>query len=262
MGISRRGQSTGHLRKDFRRAGGKIFKKEGDLKPHQVRYWLNPKVESAAELEAQTAEIGGIYEKAQELAAQGIKLYATDECTGMQAKERLNADRPMKKGKGRGVEFEYIRHGTLALIANFEIATGRIESSTIKETRTEADFAGHLRKTVAGAPQASGWWFVMDQLNTHQSASLVTIVAEKEEIKLEEIGEKGKSGILRSMKTRKEFLERADHQIRFIYTPKHCSWLNQIEIWFSILAKKLLKWGNFKSKVGQTHHFLKSLQYS
>lgn len=154
----------------------------------------------------------------------------------------------MKKGKVRRVEYEYIRHGTLTLIANFEIATGQVESSTIKETRTEADFAGHIKKTVEATPQAKGWWFIADQLNTHQSESLVRIVAEKEEVKFEEIGEKGVSGILKSMKTRKEFLERAGHQIRFIFTPKHCSWLNQVEIWFSILAKKLIKWGNFKSK--------------
>lgn len=154
----------------------------------------------------------------------------------------------MKKGKPRRVEYEYIRHGTLSLIANFEVCSGKLESPTIKETRTELDFAEHIKKTVEDKPQARGWWFIVDQLNTHQSESLVRLVAEKEGIGAAELGEKGKSGILHSMKSRKEFLERIEHQIRFIFTPKHCSWLNQIEIWFSILAKKLIKWGNFKSK--------------
>lgn len=213
-----------------------------------MRYWLNPKVASAAELEAQTAEICEIYGKVGELAEAGIKVYSTDECTGIQAKERLNADQPLKKGKVRRVEYEYIRHGTLSLIANFEIATGEIQSPTIRETRTEADFVEHLTRTLEKYPEAEGWWFIVDQLNTHKSESLVKLVAEKEGIEPAKLGEKGKSGILKTMKTREDFLTRRQHRLRFIYTPKHCSWLNQIEIWFSILSKKLIKWGNFKSK--------------
>lgn len=209
---------------------------------------MNPKVDSAAELEEKTKEICEIYAAAPALAATGIKLYSTDECTGMQAKERLHPDQLMKQGQARRVEYEYIRHGTLCLTANFEIATGQIESPTINETRTEEDFVGHIKQTVENAPKAEQWWFIVDQLNTHKSASLVELVAEYEGIKKTELGEKGKRGILQTMKTRQEFLEDVGHRIRFIFTPKHCSWLNQIEIWFSILAKKLIKWGNFKSK--------------
>ena len=209
---------------------------------------MNPKVDSAEELEEKTKDICEVYGQAQELAEQGIKLYATDECTGIQAKERLNADHLMRKGKPRRVEYEYLRHGTLSLTANFEIATGQIESSTIKQTRTEADFAGHIKQTVENTSEAKEWWFILDQLNTHKSESLVKLVAEKEGIEETELGKKGESGILKSMKTRQEFLEDVGHRIRFIFTPKHCSWLNQIEIWFSILAKKLIKWGNFKSQ--------------
>ena len=220
---------------------------------------MNPKVESAEELEEQTKEICEIYEAASELAEAGIKVYSTDECTGIQAKERLSPAHLMKKGKVRRVEYEYIRHGTLSLTANFEIATGQIESPTIKETRTEADFVEHLERTVRNTAQASGWWFIVDQLNTHKSESLVRFVAQREGIEASKLGEKGKSGILKSMKTRQEFLEAVEHRIRFIFTPKHCSWLNQIEIWFSILAKKLIKWGNFTSKEdlqGQLERFI------
>jgi putative transposase len=216
-------------------------------------------VESGEELEEQTKEICEIYEAASELAKAGIKVYSTDECTGIQAKERLSPAHLMKKGKVRRVEYEYIRHGTLSLTANFEIATGQIESPTIKETRTEADFVEHLERTVRNTAQASGWWFIVDQLNTHKSESLVRFVAQREGIEASKLGEKGKSGILKSMKTRQEFLEAVEHQIRFIFTPKHCSWLNQIEIWFSILAKKLIKWGNFTSKEdlqGQLERFI------
>ncbi len=209
---------------------------------------MNPKVESAAELEEKTKEICEVYGQAQKLAESGIKLYSTDECTGIQAKERLHADHLMKRGKARRVEYEYIRHGTLSLTANFEIASGRVESSTINQTRTEADFVGHIEKTVENTREAKEWLFIVDQLNTHKSESLVKFVAQAEGIKERKLGEKGKSGILKSMKTRQEFLEDKEHRIRFIFTPKHCSWLNQVEIWFSILAKKLMKWGNFKSK--------------
>ncbi len=222
---------------------------------------MNPKVESAEELEEQTKEICGIYQEAQTLAQEGIKLYSTDECTGIQAKERLNADRPLKKGKVRRVEYEYIRHGTLSLIANFEIARGEIESPMIRETRTEADFTEHITETLEKYPEARGWWFIVDQLNTHKSEGLVKLVAGKEGIEESKLGEKGKSGILKTMKTRQDFLAQATHRLRFIYTPKHCSWLNQVEIWFSILSKKLIKWGNFKSKEDLKSQLEKFIEY-
>ena len=188
---------------------------------HRNQYWLNPKVESAEELEAETKVICELYREAGQITGAGIKLYSTDECTGIQAKERLHTDQRLKKGRVKRVEYEYIRHGTLSLIANFEIISGRLESPTIGEIRTEADFAEHIAKTVENESAAAGWWFIVDQLNTHQSESLVKLVAGKEEIAENELGEKGKSGILRSMKSRKEFLENEKHQIRFIFTPKH-----------------------------------------
>lgn len=226
-----------------------------------MRYWLNPKVESAEELEDKTKEICEIYQRAAELSADGIKVYSSDECTGIQAKERLNKDKAIKCGTPRRVEYEYIRHGTMSLTANFEVSTGKIESSTINETRTETDFAEHIKKTVTENAKARGWWFIVDQLNTHKSESLVKLVGEMEGIKESELGEKGESGILRSMKTRQEFLEKVEHRIRFIYTPKHCSWLNQVEIWFSILSKKLIKWGNFKSKENLQEQLEKFIEY-
>ncbi|EXJ12275.1 transposase [Imhoffiella purpurea] len=88
--------------------------------------------------------------------------------------------------------------------------------------------------------------FICDQLNIHQSASLVEFVAQRCEIKTE-LGHKGKDGILKSMAYRAAFLQNPDHRIRFVYTPKHCSWLNQVEIWFGILTRRLLKRGRFSS---------------
>ena len=168
-----------------------------------------------------------------------------DEKTGMQALERCHPTKSVKPGLMERREYEYKRYGTLTLIANFEVATGQVIAPTLGPTRTEEDFAGHLRTTIDSDPQAQ-WIFVMDQLNIHKSESLVRLVAEKCELDID-LGVKGQSGILQSMKTRAAFLKEQSHRIRFVYTPKHTSWLNQVEIWFSILSRRLLKRGSFSS---------------
>ena len=151
----------------------------------------------------------------------------------------------MIEGKVALREFEYIRHGTQALIASFSVATGKIIASSVGPTRTEEDFARHIEAVIARDPKA-GWIFVVDQLNTHKSETLVKMVARHCDLEIE-LGVKGKRGILQSMPSRAAFLSDPGHRIRFVYTPKHTSWLNQIEIWFSILVRKLLKRGNFCS---------------
>jgi hypothetical protein len=152
---------------------------------------------------------------------------------------------PVRPGKMECVESDYIRHGTCCLIGNFDVATGQILVPTVGPTRTEADFLKHIRYTVETDPD--GWWiFILDGLNTHMSEGLVRWVAEICHIS-EYLGIKGKLGILKSKKTRKAFLQESSHRIRFAYTPNHCSWLNQIELWFGRLRRKLLKRGNFPS---------------
>ena len=100
------------------------------------------------------------------------------------------------------------------------------------------DFAAHILQTIQTDPEAA-WVFVTDQLNTHQSETLVRLVAAQCGIQ-EDLGIKGKSGHLASMSTRAAFLSDPSHRLRLVYTPKHSSWLNQIEIWFSILVRRLL----------------------
>lgn len=171
----------------------------------------------------------------------------TDEMTGIQAIERLYKDLPLRPAKVKRQEFEYIRHGTQALIANFNVVTGQIIHPTCGDTRTEEDFAQNIRKMVESDPDAKKWHLIMDCLNTHQSESLVRLVVEKEGLNID-LGVKGESGILKSMRSRAAFLSDRTHKIVFNYTPKHSSWLNQIEIWFSILMRKLLKRASFSSK--------------
>jgi transposase len=177
----------------------------------------------------------------------------------VQALERLHETKPVGPGLVERVEFEYIRHGTLCLMANFNVATGKIVCPTIGPTRTEADFAAHIDRTIASDPQA-GWIFVADQLDTHVSATLVELVAKRCGIE-DDLGVKGKSGVLKSKKTRRKFLEDPSHRIRFVYTPRHCSWLNQVEIWFSILARRLLKRSSFKSLEDLQTRILDFIEY-
>ena len=221
------------------------FLKEADIKPHLVRYWENPKPEHRAEFVQQAPVICALYQQAQALHEHGIHVVSTDEKTGIQALERTTPTLPTQAGRVEYQEFEYHRHGTQCLIANLEIATGQILSPTVSATRTEADFAAHVARTVAVAPTAE-WIFITDQLNTHQSESLVQLVAQQCQLTLD-LGIKGQCGILQSQKTRAAFLQDQSHRIRFVYTLRHSSWLNQVELWFSILVRRLLKRASFTS---------------
>jgi hypothetical protein len=184
-----------------------------------------------------------------------------DELTGVQALERLHPDLPMRAGHVLRREFEYIRHGTLSWFFNFDVVTGQVIEPTFGPTRNEADCLAHLQRLIASDPTATKWRILVDNLNTHQSETLVRWIAEMEGISQETLGTKGKCGILLSMATRAVFLHDPVHKIVFSNTPKHASWMNQIEIWLSILVRKLLKRENFRSLADLKEQILAFLTY-
>jgi transposase len=222
------------------------YLREAALQPHKSRYWLITTEKDPQRFQEQVKTVCETYLTApQRERIDGTHTVCVDEMTGLQALERIAPRKAMIAGKCERIEFEYTRHGTLCLIGNFVVTTGELIRPTIGATRTEADFVSHIEQTVAIDPEGS-WVFVVDNLNIHGSESLVKKVAAACEVATD-LGKKGKRGVLKSVASRQAFLSESSHRIRFVYLPKHSSWLNQIEVIFGVIMRKVIRRGSFVS---------------
>lgn len=236
------------------------YLREAAMQPHKSRYWLNTTEKDPERFAAQVKAVCDTYLAAPEQERiHQTHTVCVDEMTGVQALERIAPSKPMIAGKCQLIEFEYNRHGTLCLIGNFVVTTGELLRPTIGPTRTEADFASHIEQTVAIDP-AGSWLFVVDNLNIHCSESLVQLVAEACEVPTD-LGKKGVRGVLKSVASRQAFLSESSHRIRFVYLPKHSSWLNQIETIFGVIMRKVVRRGSFTSVSDLRTKLLNFIEY-
>jgi hypothetical protein len=207
-----------------------------DLKPHRSVYWLNS---HDPDFDTKAHDIAELYVKAPALYQHGELVICTDEKTGMQILQRKHPTILVQPGKPEKREQEYIRHGTRCLIASFVVPTGKVLWD-LGVTRTSLDFAAHLRHVSAQFPDYQRFHWILDNLNTHWSLDVCQLMAQLNGVPFNKRD-------LRTGKQRRDFLTNLKHKHVFHFTPKHGSWLNQVELWFSTLARRFLKRGDFAS---------------
>jgi transposase len=245
--------NDGHFR-DMHRSTIQRILAEAELKPHKVRSWMHS---DDPEFEAKALDLCGLYLKAPELFRKGELVLSTEEKTGIQALERKHPGKPMTFGHAERREPEYIRHGTRCLLATFVVPTGRVFGDVTAQ-RTNEDYRAHLRRVVSGLdryyPEATKFHWVMDNLNTHWSLPVCELFARLNGVAFE-------AKKLERGPQRRAFLTDAEHRHVVHFTPKHGSWLNQVELWFSVLERRVLRRGNFTSKADLARKILAYIEY-
>jgi transposase len=209
---------------------------EADLKPHRSVYWLNS---HDPDFDAKAKDICRLYVQAPVLYQQGELVICCDEKTGMQILQRKYPTILAQPGKPEKREHEYIRHGTRALIASFVVPTGKVVWD-LGVTRTSKDFAVHLANVASQFPDQHRFHWILDNLNTHWSLDVCELMARLNGVPFFKRS-------LRTGRERRAFLTDPNHKHVFHFTPKHGSWLNQVELWFSTLSRRWLKRGDFAS---------------
>ena len=199
-----------------------------------------------------------------------FRIYSMDEDSGIQALEKRHPDIPAEPatenspGKPRRSEFAFNRHGTTGMIAYKDVITGKIRVVYINKTRNEVDLGISLYHLLLQNRNVIKTTIICDNLNTHQSEVLVRLVSHFSGYNID-LGIKGRSGILKSQETRMAFLSNSTHRVNFHYTPVHCSWLNQIEVEFSIFNRRFYKGSDFTSVADleerMANYFIKHNKY-
>jgi DDE superfamily endonuclease len=225
-----------HRRQPISRSSIWRILEEADLKPHRSVYWLNS---HDPDFEAKAQAICQLYLHALRFYQEGRLVICADEKTGMQILQRCFPTQPVQPGKPEKREYEYIRHGVRALLASFVVPTGRLVWN-LSQTRTSADWAAHLANVVRQLPAMPRYDWVVDNLNTHWNLEVCRLVAQWCAVPFS-------PKALQRGAQRRAFLCDPTHKHVFHFTPKHGSWLNQVELWFSVLARRLLKRGDYAS---------------
>lgn len=207
-----------------------------DLEPHRSVYWLNSHDPDFVALATQVCQL---YVNAPRFYQPGRLVLCCDEKTGMQVLGRPAPTQPAEPGKPEKREFEYIRLGTRTMITTFVVPTGEVVWD-VGQTRTDLDFRAHVPRVAAYFPDMKRFDWVVDGLNTHTSLDLCEVMAYLNGVAFE-------PGKLKTQEQRRAFLSEPEHKHVFHYVPKHGSWLNQVELLFSVVARQFLKRGDFTS---------------
>jgi hypothetical protein len=224
-----------HHRDMSRSTIGRILA-EADLKPHRSQYWLNS---HDPDFDDKAKNICQLYLDAPRLYEEGRLVFSSDEKTGMQILQRKYPTRPAQPGCIEKREFEYIRHGTRALLTTFCVPTGQVVWN-LGQTRTSVDWVRHLDHVATQFPHLKRFDWIVDNLNTHWSLDVCRWVANRSGISCD-------VKALESGQQRRAFLSEPSHKHVFHFTPIHGSWLNQVELFFSVLSRRFLKRGDFAS---------------
>jgi hypothetical protein len=228
---------------------------ESDLQPHRIVEWMNRPDDP--DFDARAERVTNVLADAVAPGASPWRIVASfDEKSGLQALERTAADRPMQPGRPVKQEFEYRRHGTLTLLAMMQIGTGAVSGLCLPQ-RTNEDTAEVLRLFIGLllAPCVRRLTVILDNLNTHMSWPVVLAVAMLCDLP------PPAPETLDTMAKRRAWLERTDKTVAFLFTPKHASWLNPIERWFSVLVRRLLRRASFRSLEELNHRVAAFIQY-
>lgn len=233
-----------------------------DLQPWRRKYWCFTTEKDQDLFQAQVDEICSVYLNAPAAYKHhNTRTICVDEMTSLAANERRAETKLALPNQVAKVECQYTRHGTLSLTGSWDVVLGQIVHTTIDETRDAEDFASHICQTIATDPLAN-WIIVADNLNTHYGEPMVRSVAELLGIDQGKLGDKKKRrGVLGCVQSRREFLTDPSHRIRFVYTPKHSSWLNQIEVVFGVIARRVIRSGDFSSKQDLKTKLLEFIDY-
>lgn len=219
-----------------------------DLKPQHRKGWCFTTEQDKELFEQQVKEVCRTYlEAADAFLRCGTHTICVDEMTSLQANERRAPTKLPTPGQVGKAECQYTRHGTLSLTGSWDVVAGQMTTTAIAKTRNAEDFAAHIMATISSDPDGE-WIFVMDNLNTHYGEPIVRAIAKQLGIEESTLGDKEKrTGILGSVASRKAFLTDPSHRIRFVFIPKHSSWLNQIEMIFGVISRRVMRNGDFTS---------------